>query len=122
MKTFQRADVGKYGTLYEIIPKYDYRRDSHYQGCWKKKGKQKKKIEAQNVLPKNVYWPFKMNLAQYKVCRGSLQLKAIRGVKFPCSSFIGQSPVYIKPIHNWWIVFDIASELKEKILSRKEAF
>ena len=67
VKTFQRGDIGKYGTLYEIIPKYDYRHKSHYQGCWKKSGKKKKKIEAQNVLPKNVYWPFKMNLEQYKV-------------------------------------------------------
>eukprot|EP00795_Rhopilema_esculentum_P007455 gene7455-13221_t len=76
VKTFQRGDVGKYGTLYEVIPKYDYRHKSHYQGCWKKNGKEKKRIEPQSVLPKTVYWPFRMNLTQYEF-QGFVKLNGI---------------------------------------------
>ena len=67
VKTFQRGDLGKYGTLYEIVPKYDYRNNKHFQGCWKKVGKKDKKVTPQGVIPKKVYWPFKMNLTDFKV-------------------------------------------------------
>eukprot|EP00794_Sanderia_malayensis_P004559 gene4559-5156_t len=66
VETYQRADMGEYGTLFEVFPKYDYRSNSHYEGCWKKTGNKKKRVEPQGILPKHVYWPFKMNTSQYK--------------------------------------------------------
>ena len=54
-KTYQRADLGKYGVTLKVVPMYTDK-DGNYIGCWKLEGHKGWPIIPQPIVPNMTYF------------------------------------------------------------------
>lgn len=54
-KTYQRADLGKYGVTFKVVPMYT-EKDGNYIGCWNLEGHKGWPIIPQPIVPNMTYF------------------------------------------------------------------
>ena len=64
-KTYQRGDLGPYGTTFKVVPMYTDKK-GNYQGCWHLRGTKHHPIIPQPAVP---------NMTDFKVRDGTLFCK-----------------------------------------------
>ena len=60
-KTYQRADLGKHGVTFKVVPMYT-EKDGNYIGCWKLEGHKGWPIIPQPIVPNMSYFKVRSQL------------------------------------------------------------